>query len=228
MKGKEVVLNLSPFSTVDETNEQSCFALLLMHTVWPVSGESGLLRGYNTAVEAFQDAEAAGLPEYVLPTIQRMSESQAILGNQGTPLLPQHTNFVHGGTEEELAAAMDNDFADDDNDGNFGWDRLPDTALHSIPPPPLVPSTGNGVISRIPVLSMQYYSSVISFQQKLHMLQYEKDNQLVSHEEKQNHRLGNIIHLKDHNNRMHTLMAYVQNNLKSGQQKVNNLSIFLT
>ena len=62
------IVHLSPFTPVDESNEQSCFMMLLMHTIWPDIGEEGLLLGYTTAVEALRSIKQNGmLPKYVLP-----------------------------------------------------------------------------------------------------------------------------------------------------------------
>ena len=36
---KDVMINQCPYIPLNETDEQSCYSTLLLHTIWPIRGE---------------------------------------------------------------------------------------------------------------------------------------------------------------------------------------------
>ena len=110
---------MSPFKSVDECDEESCFAILLVHTVWPIEGEIGLINPNSNAISRLQELKANKvLPIYVIPSLQRLSKSAELLSNR-----------------EGFAATGGESRNDSDNDGNLSEGEISDDSGedHEIP-----------------------------------------------------------------------------------------------
>jgi len=61
------VVRMSPYIRTNADDENSAHAMLLVYVPWPLEGESNLLRGCETAVEAFATLrKAEQLPLHLL------------------------------------------------------------------------------------------------------------------------------------------------------------------
>jgi hypothetical protein len=84
---QKVVLHLSPHITVNTDDEKSCYAVLLLHTVWPDGDEDAIL-GFPlcTAVERLSFLRSHQLlPIYVESFLERVTRSETIMEVQGQP-----------------------------------------------------------------------------------------------------------------------------------------------
>lgn len=81
---KPHVLRMSPYIRTNEKEEDSAFAMLLLYVPWPAEGEANLLRGWNSAVEAFAALKDSGLlPGHVLTQIACSQRSEELLNDIG-------------------------------------------------------------------------------------------------------------------------------------------------
>jgi hypothetical protein len=86
------VLCLSPHLPMDESNEASAFAILLLYSDWGTDGEPGL-NGINAVCRLQQIKKQ--LPAHILRSLERIQRSEAILADSGEPELAD---------EDEVAA----------------------------------------------------------------------------------------------------------------------------
>jgi len=77
------VITLSPYVAVDEKDERSAYALLLMYGDWS-EGEAGLVPEGSTAVEQLQRVKA-NFPVYVTTSLTKRSDSDRFLADSGEP-----------------------------------------------------------------------------------------------------------------------------------------------
>jgi hypothetical protein len=78
------VVNLCPFVPLSYNDERSCYSTLLVHSVWPMQGEDGLLCQSKTAVDRLRMIiETNQLPSYVIPSMEKVQKSKDITNNQG-------------------------------------------------------------------------------------------------------------------------------------------------
>ena len=82
-RSKNAVINLCPYIASDQTNETSCYAVLLLHVPWPQGGEENLLYGSATAVlrlnSLLVNNESSDiLPTYLKPLIERVERSRRL------------------------------------------------------------------------------------------------------------------------------------------------------
>jgi len=82
------VITLSPYIAVDEKDERSAYALLLLYGDW-CDGEEGLVPEGSTAVEQLQRVKA-NFPTYVTISLNKRSESDGFLANCGEPNTDSH------------------------------------------------------------------------------------------------------------------------------------------
>lgn len=81
---KPDILNMSPSIPVDEANERSAYAILLLHIPW--NDETKLLLPYNTAVEKLRSIiDENKLPSHVSTHTARRKFSENLTLNQGAP-----------------------------------------------------------------------------------------------------------------------------------------------
>jgi hypothetical protein len=89
---KLAVISLTPHIPFIETEEKACYAILLLHTEW-VNGEASLLNNCASAMERYKQLKAGHinthepadcLPDYVIRSVSRRVQSDAILADTGT------------------------------------------------------------------------------------------------------------------------------------------------
>jgi hypothetical protein len=81
---KTAVIALAPHIPFIETDERACYAILLLHTEW-IDGEANLLRGAPSAMARYNAIKADNsLPDYVIRSVSRRAESDALLADTGT------------------------------------------------------------------------------------------------------------------------------------------------
>ena len=76
---KNAVINLCPYIPFDKTDEQSCYATLLLHVPWPSEGEDALLCDKSSAVSQLNyllESDNQSIPKYVKPLLERVEKSQ--------------------------------------------------------------------------------------------------------------------------------------------------------
>jgi hypothetical protein len=89
---------MSPHIPLNEDDERSCYANLLLHIPWPPEGEQGILGKYESAIAKFKSlVQCDNVPPYLKHIIQRIAASEAFMADRGRP--------------------------NDDNDDNSGSDR---------------------------------------------------------------------------------------------------------
>jgi hypothetical protein len=72
------VVQIRPYVPLNVDDETSAFSTLLLHTIWPPSGEDGILFPGMTAVETLKTWDNDGhLPQYVKTMLGRISFSEA-------------------------------------------------------------------------------------------------------------------------------------------------------
>jgi hypothetical protein len=81
---KAAIVNTCPFIPIDNNEEDSAYATLLLHTPWPQQGEEHIVPEGSTAVETLRHLiESDQLPTYVKPMLNKQATSFAITANQG-------------------------------------------------------------------------------------------------------------------------------------------------
>ena len=83
----EVVLNLSPHVPMNDDDERSCYAILLLHNPWPNGNEDDILGSPpKTAVECLNQIKSRNMfPNHVKAFITRTTMSEHIMDLQGEP-----------------------------------------------------------------------------------------------------------------------------------------------
>lgn len=78
------VLRMSPYIRTNPDDERSAYAMLLLYVPWPLEGESHLLRGSETAVEAFATMrKLEQLPLHLLKRIVSFQRTEEFLNDAG-------------------------------------------------------------------------------------------------------------------------------------------------
>lgn len=81
---KPAVLRMSPYVPVDEKDETSCYATLLLYVPWPEEGEEGLLRGSENAVVALEDYKVNNsISPHISHFFEAQQKSDEIMNNHG-------------------------------------------------------------------------------------------------------------------------------------------------
>lgn len=113
------MINLCPYIPFDKTDEQSCYATLLLHVPWTSEGEDGLLGEKSSAVSMLNyllESSNQSIPKYVKPLLERVEKSQSFfLDNNDTNV---ETNKTSG----------DDDYASDSGSDST-TDELHDDSL---------------------------------------------------------------------------------------------------
>ncbi len=78
------VVRMSPYIRTNADDENSAHAMLLVYVPWPLEGESNLLRGCETAVEAFATLrKAEQLPLHLLKQMISFQRTEELLNDAG-------------------------------------------------------------------------------------------------------------------------------------------------
>jgi hypothetical protein len=89
----ENVIMYNPHFNINEKDEKSAYALLLLHGTWGMEGEDGLLQheGHTLTAVAKLAAIKESLPEYVRKAMSARHHHESILANTGVPDNGDHT-----------------------------------------------------------------------------------------------------------------------------------------
>lgn len=184
---KPVVLRMSPYIRTNEKEEQSAYAMLLLYVPWPKEGEENLLRGNDTAVEAFhQLREHNELPQHVLTQISCTEKSEELLNDIGavTYTIPNneegvdHNNILNDDNEDDEIMSDANVVVVNEDTGDVSIDSsgnnedntvimtsLEDYAIESVDGMQVVPEH-----------VYNYYSQYINNQNATYMNKYVEEN----------------------------------------------------
>lgn len=98
---KPVIVNTCPFIPIDNNEEESAYATLLLHTPWPREGEGYIVPSGTTAVSRLKQLMGNNMiPTYVLPMLSRQATSSALTNNYGVQPA-QQTDEHTSDTESE-------------------------------------------------------------------------------------------------------------------------------
>ena len=96
-----VIVNTCPYVPIDNNDEKSAFATLLLHTPWSIEGENMLLHPEESAVKKLRTIiDSNKLPTYVLPMHQKQQISSCYSTNNSSD------------AHVEMPEAEDNDDSD--------------------------------------------------------------------------------------------------------------------
>ncbi len=111
---------MSPHIPLNEDDERSCYANLLLHVPWPLEGELGILGTYESAIAKFKSlAQCDNVPTYLKQIMQRIAVSEAFIADRGRPNDDDDDN--------SYSDRSNNEFADQDP-----WKNVPsDTDVDS-------------------------------------------------------------------------------------------------
>lgn len=132
---KAAVVRMSPYVPVNEKDETSCYATLLLYIPWPAEGEEGLLRGSESAVEALEAYTSKHrISSQVSQFFAMQRRSDEIMNNHGeaeidVEALNQYESdsasstggdAIDGSEDENFLNVMDAEVVDDDDDDDDG------------------------------------------------------------------------------------------------------------
>ena len=81
-------MHANPFFPVDNLEEKSAYATLLLHTPWPPDGEDAILRQNTTAVATLRRLiQSQEIPLYVLPMLNRQEIFETHISRNGLPVM---------------------------------------------------------------------------------------------------------------------------------------------
>jgi PIF1-like helicase len=101
-------VNTCPFIPIDNNDENSAYATLLLHTPWSCNGESALIVGYDTAVAKLSAlCDASRLPTYVAPMYDKQLRSNNLSNNHGTISNNNDANTQYDSDQEIEPTTMD-------------------------------------------------------------------------------------------------------------------------
>lgn len=97
------VLRMSPYIRTNPDDENSAHAMLLLYVPWPLEGENNLLRGSETAVEAFAVLKKSEqLPLQLLKQIVTLQRTEELLNDTGEVVYTQRCENDHGENNHEI------------------------------------------------------------------------------------------------------------------------------
>ena len=104
------VLRMSPYIRTNPEDENSAHAMLLLFVPWPPEGESNLLRGSETAVEAFAALKKLEqLPPHLMKQIVSFQRTEELLNDAGEIVYTQRCEDTTGenNNDEEVESEDD-------------------------------------------------------------------------------------------------------------------------
>lgn len=181
---KQCVLRMSPFIRTNEKEEQSAFAMLLLYIPWPKEGEENLLRGSDTAVQAFHEMKCNNqLPRHVLAQISCTEKSEELLNNIGAVVYTntngdeevENKEDSEEGTEPDETMSDTNAVVVDDETGEVtGSMEICHDTEENIPVMESSESVHDAQV--IPQHMYNYYSRYIDNQKATYMNKYVEEN----------------------------------------------------
>jgi hypothetical protein len=175
MRNKNVI-QLSPHIPVNEDDDTSCYAILLLHSIWPNGNEDDILGSPPvTAIERLRAVRIANmLPRYVDSFLLNVLRSETVMEVQDEPQRGHELNEPADDPDVDdisphLRVEGNEDDSDVDEDEVFEQDMLGQADV----------SKNGGVRENICRKKMHMLASYISVKQKLFMDNYLLQNQLT-------------------------------------------------
>jgi hypothetical protein len=179
---EKIVLHLSPHIAVNADDEKSCYAVLLLHTVWPNGDEDSILGSPPVnAVQQLASLRSTNmLPSYVDCFLEKVTHSETIMSVQESPQSGYELNeemaddLVEDVRPDLRLEGNDDDCEDDEDDGDDisrsvnGTDVLEE--MHA--------ARHEGLHQNVPKRRMIFLRNYISEQQRKFMDNYLLENQL--------------------------------------------------
>jgi PIF1-like helicase len=172
---KDCVVNLCPHVPINESDERSCYASLLIHIPWPIEGERYILQGYATAVECFSKLKRDDqIPEYVKSTIEGYQKSHIIRNNMGSVINDDNDVTDHDdhnpSSDEEVYQHPDDNLL-----------PLPGETTFHVSPSDM--SNNMGIITNISAGNKQYFINYIKNKQDQHLRNLASENTICASNE---------------------------------------------
>ena len=177
------IVHACPFIPIDNQDEKSAYATLLLHTPWPPNGEDALYQENKTAVATLQRLlEENQIPSYVIP----MLEKQQLF----------NTHITTNGIPVQTAIQEENESNDLDNYVTMHNEEPDNSMMYQN----IVTAT-EGVFENITEVRNTYYRNFISNSQQAKIAKDATDNQVqyTEYENTQNVHTHSIVHHKVHN-----------------------------
>ena len=171
---KPVIVNTCPFIPVDNNDENSAYATLLLHTPWSCNGETALIEGYDTAVaKLFALNDAGRLPPYVAPMYDKQIRSNNLTNNHGTILNNNVENSVNDSDEEiDYTEPTITDTYEPNSGQTVEFVQNDQTDLSTTP--------NENVTTQLSTIRHTYYKNFIQNAQADYIEKQELNNQIIS------------------------------------------------
>jgi hypothetical protein len=161
-----------PHIPIDCEDEESCYAIQLMHFAWPDAGEAELTEPFQNAVAAFTSKMAnKQFPDYVKPVIDRLALDEADRPNQ-TYEVGQYT----ANTEGERANDENNEFHNSADMEEAYNENEVDHDLNFTLPTELTAIASQHLISNIPSHNVRIYKKFLTRALAKFMRDFKADN----------------------------------------------------
>jgi PIF1-like helicase len=214
---KPVIVNTCPFVPIDNNDEKSAYATLLVHSTWPIEGEEYLIHPEYTAVAKLKYImDHNMLPSYVLPTLNRQQQSAAIAADTGVPL-PEHENYDER-VQHDMDSEIDHEIYVDSQHCDTESNQMANND-HDIN------IAVNGVHENITAVQKTYYNNFIQRCQENYINRVALDNQTEDTNQNEFHPpVKGIQKVKHHDKRLKKLKHDVSK-LTTGQKSAYNKAI---
>jgi PIF1-like helicase len=223
---KDVIINQCPYIPLNEADEQSCYSTLLLHTIWPIEGETNLLRGLESAVVCLQQLKSNNeIPKYVKNAVESNHNSHVIRGNKGT----KHNN----NDNDSVNNNNDDDNDTDDDIENLIQERDQFTENQNTTKNPINPSNitdGKHIMANITPRYSEYYENFIKNSQDDYLRKMKAENQIDnSNETQNNYQIQKLItKVNNYDNRLEKLGQNVKLLTKKQLEAYNIASEYIT
>ena len=172
---KRIVLHLSPHVPVNADDETSCYAVILLHSVWPDGNEDDILGSPpQSAVQRLSDLrKSKKLPTYVDAFLEKVLMSETIMHVQGEPDIERQEEDESNELSEDIRPDLhveDQDFLTSEGHNYEETDVVQE--IESV--------QDHRVRENVPKAKMHRLANFISEQQRKFIDNYLLENQLTA------------------------------------------------
>jgi PIF1-like helicase len=203
---RPVIVNVSPYVPIDNSDEKSAYATILLHTPWPIDGEEMIMHPEGTAVAKLQNYISTDqLPTYVIPMMEKQRSSANF--STASPIEPQIVTEIDQNENDGEQINFDNSYTD----------MIDHQSSVEYPQPIRQFSIVDGVFTQITTERNSFYKNFIQRAQDDYMAAQARENQIEDSIQQSNSSNSNQNIVEEYEERLAKLNLDIET-LTAGQR----------